>query len=147
MYFTRCIENDMTEDKKWHHSRQRVVSYHPGLCERPSNVTCFPDRPHIPSRLYQHWAYRILDIEAPLIEEYDPGEAAEKLVSDILNQLLRLGQYLARQPKVRGRLEQRLAKCFEQQLGALFIMMPDGSLVLRRCVFTLFSLLFVWQDI
>jgi len=52
------------------------------------------------NRLYQHWSFRVLDIEAPRMEDYDPGESAANLVIDMQTQLLKLGAYLARQPKV-----------------------------------------------
>ena len=56
----------------------------------------------IPQRLYQHWSYRVLDIEAPLVDEYETTEPHSKLVKDLLTQLLRLGMHLSRQTKVRN---------------------------------------------
>ena len=54
---------------------------------------------HIPNRLYQNWSYRIIDIEAPNLSDFDPGEASEKLVQDMLNQLLYLGSFLSKNAK------------------------------------------------
>ena len=54
----------------------------------------------IPQRLYQQWSFRVLDIEAPRMEEYDSSDDAEKLVSDMLTQLLKLGNFLSKQPTV-----------------------------------------------
>ena len=56
--------------------------------------------PKIPHRLYQHWSFRVLDIEAPRLDEYDTSESPDKLVKDLLIQLLKLGVHLSRQPKV-----------------------------------------------
>jgi len=55
---------------------------------------------NIPHRLYQHWSHRVIDIEAPRMDAYEPSEDPERLVSDMLTQLLKLGTHLARQPKV-----------------------------------------------
>lgn len=54
----------------------------------------------ITHRLYEQWNFRLLDIQVPDMDDYDPGESGEKLVTDMLTQLLKLGMYLQRQPKV-----------------------------------------------
>ncbi|XP_025103109.1 testis-expressed protein 47-like isoform X3 [Pomacea canaliculata] len=51
-------------------------------------------------RQYQSWNFRTLDIVEPGIEAYEPGESTENLVIELLTQLLRLGNFLAKQPKL-----------------------------------------------
>jgi hypothetical protein len=51
-------------------------------------------------RLYQSWTARVLDIEAPNMELYEPTEDIEKIVIDILLQLLNLGMYIHKNQKV-----------------------------------------------
>jgi hypothetical protein len=55
---------------------------------------------HIPVRLYPSWMARVLDIEAPNMELYEPTEDIEKIVIDILVQLLNLGMYIHKNQKV-----------------------------------------------
>ena len=63
--------------------------------------TIFLDRKlYIPNRLYQNWGTRVLDIEAPRLDEYETTESAEKLVLEMLTQLLKLGLYLSKHQKV-----------------------------------------------
>ncbi|KAL8576625.1 hypothetical protein ACOMHN_025100 [Nucella lapillus] len=52
------------------------------------------------SRQYQGWSFRTLDIMEPGLEAYEPGDTTENLVVDLLTQLLRLGNFLAKQPKL-----------------------------------------------
>lgn len=54
----------------------------------------------IPHRLYQHWSHRVLDIEAPRLDAYEPTDEPARLINEMLVQLLKLGTYLSRQPKV-----------------------------------------------
>merc|ERR1711976_67299 len=54
----------------------------------------------IPHRQYNQWSFRILDIEAPQIEDYETSEESDALVTDMLTQLLKLGAYISKQPKV-----------------------------------------------
>lgn len=54
----------------------------------------------IPQRLYQQWSFRQLDIQAHRLEAYDPSESTDKLVVDLLTQLLKLGMFLVKQPKL-----------------------------------------------
>eukprot|EP00745_Piridium_sociabile_P027320 TRINITY_DN44059_c0_g3_i2.p1 TRINITY_DN44059_c0_g3~~TRINITY_DN44059_c0_g3_i2.p1 ORF type:complete len:250 (-),score=65.00 TRINITY_DN44059_c0_g3_i2:347-1096(-) len=54
----------------------------------------------IPQRQYQGWGFRTLDIVEPGLEAYEPGDTSENLVVDLLTQLLRLGNFLAKQPKL-----------------------------------------------
>lgn len=54
---------------------------------------------YIPFPLYQSWTYRSINIVAQKIDEYEPSETEDKLIIDMLSQLLKLGTYL-RQTKV-----------------------------------------------
>lgn len=54
----------------------------------------------IPQRQYQGWSYRTLDIVEPGIETYEPTETSENLVIELVSQLLRLGAFLSKQPKL-----------------------------------------------
>lgn len=53
----------------------------------------------IPNRLYSNWTYQMLDIQATDMDTFEPGENVEKIVTDILVQLLNLGIYVRKQPK------------------------------------------------
>lgn len=55
---------------------------------------------HIPFRFYSNWAFQTLDIQATDMDTYEPTESLEKVVIDILTQLLKLGTYISKQPKV-----------------------------------------------
>ncbi|XP_076442323.1 testis-expressed protein 47-like [Babylonia areolata] len=54
----------------------------------------------VPHRQYQGWSFRTLDILEPGLEAYEPGDSTENLVVELLSQLLRLGNFLAKQPKL-----------------------------------------------
>ncbi|XP_013401908.1 testis-expressed protein 47 isoform X2 [Lingula anatina] len=54
----------------------------------------------VPERLYNQWTHKILDIKSANLDLYEPSEAADKLVTDMLSQFLHLGTYLAKQPKL-----------------------------------------------
>lgn len=54
----------------------------------------------IQNRLYQQWSFRQLDIVAARIESIDSNEPTEKVVIDLVTQLLKLGNALAKTPKV-----------------------------------------------
>ena len=55
----------------------------------------------IPTRLYeQQWSFRNIDIAAARLEGYDTNETTDKVVIDLLTQLLKLGSTLAKTPKV-----------------------------------------------
>ncbi|XP_052820173.1 testis-expressed protein 47-like isoform X2 [Mya arenaria] len=54
----------------------------------------------IPSRLYQQWNFRTLDIQAARMESYESSEGADRIILDMLGQLLKLGNKLAITPKV-----------------------------------------------
>ncbi|CAH1794611.1 unnamed protein product [Owenia fusiformis] len=54
----------------------------------------------IPVRLYQQWNFRILDIRAPSGDDYETSESTYKVATDLVIQLLKLGSYLAKQPKL-----------------------------------------------
>jgi len=56
----------------------------------------------VPSRLYQQWNFRTLDIQAARMESYESSEGADRIILDILSQLLKLGNKLAITPKVHG---------------------------------------------
>jgi len=51
-------------------------------------------------RQYQAWGFRTLDIVEPGLESYEPTDSVENLVVDLLQQLLKLGSFLAKQPKL-----------------------------------------------
>lgn len=55
----------------------------------------------IQNRLYQQWSFRQLDIVAARIESIDSNESTDKIVIDLVTQLLKLGNALAKTPKVR----------------------------------------------
>jgi len=57
---------------------------------------------YIPSRLYGSYLSRVLDIE-DVSMDVEPVEDVEKLVVDVLTQLLRLGIYIHKLGKVRRR--------------------------------------------
>ena len=50
--------------------------------------------------MFQQWSYRILDIEAHVSDDNEPSDQAEGMVTETLTQLLKLGSYINRQPKV-----------------------------------------------
>ncbi|XP_021348718.1 uncharacterized protein C7orf62-like isoform X2 [Mizuhopecten yessoensis] len=54
----------------------------------------------IPHRLYGQWSFRTLDIQAARMESYDSNESTDKIVIEILIQLLKLGNHLAKTPKL-----------------------------------------------
>ncbi|KAK3600890.1 hypothetical protein CHS0354_019243 [Potamilus streckersoni] len=54
----------------------------------------------ISNRLYQQWGIRMLDIQSARLESYESSEGAEKVVIDLLAQLLKLGNKLATTPKI-----------------------------------------------
>lgn len=54
----------------------------------------------IQNRLYQQWSFRQLDIVAARIESIDSNESTDKVVIDLVTQLLKLGNALAKTPKV-----------------------------------------------
>lgn len=54
----------------------------------------------INTRLYQQWHFRTLDIVEHGIEAYDTNESFENLVVEVLTQLLKLGVFLFKQPKL-----------------------------------------------
>lgn len=54
----------------------------------------------IPQRLYQQWSFRTLDIQAARMEAYESSQPAEQLVLDLLTQVLKLGNFLAKTPKL-----------------------------------------------
>ncbi|XP_052262709.1 testis-expressed protein 47-like isoform X2 [Dreissena polymorpha] len=53
----------------------------------------------VPTRLYQGWDFRQLDIQAARMEAYESSEGADRIIIDILGQLLKLGNKLAITPK------------------------------------------------
>lgn len=54
----------------------------------------------IQNRLYQQWSFRQLDNVAARIESIDSNESTDKVVIDLVTQLLKLGNALAKTPKV-----------------------------------------------
>ncbi|XP_006635508.3 testis-expressed protein 47-like isoform X1 [Lepisosteus oculatus] len=53
----------------------------------------------IPNRLFQQWSYKVLKLPARTLVDKSHREPTEKLVSESLTLLLRLGTYLLRTPK------------------------------------------------
>ncbi|ESP03946.1 hypothetical protein LOTGIDRAFT_203402 [Lottia gigantea] len=54
---------------------------------------------NISDRLFNQWNFRALEIQVHRLEAYEPSESTDRLVIDILSQLLKLGSYLSKQPK------------------------------------------------
>lgn len=54
----------------------------------------------IPNRLHQQWSFRVMDIEAPNLDDYETSDESRRLVLDMVIQLLKLGAHIARQPKM-----------------------------------------------
>merc|ERR1712244_182161 len=54
----------------------------------------------ITTRQYQGWSFRTLDIMEPGMDSYETSESVENLTVELLSQLLKLGSFLARQPKL-----------------------------------------------
>ncbi|XP_064629253.1 testis-expressed protein 47-like [Lineus longissimus] len=55
---------------------------------------------HIPTRLYQTWSFRVLDMEAQNIGLYEPSDDNHNIVIDVLQQVIKLGSHLAKIPKL-----------------------------------------------
>ncbi|CAB4025684.1 testis-expressed protein 47-like [Paramuricea clavata] len=54
----------------------------------------------IPSRVFTQWSFRVLNIPTSRMESYDTTQSSETVVSEAIVLLLKLGQYLAKIPKV-----------------------------------------------
>jgi len=54
----------------------------------------------VSQRLFQQWSYRQLDIVEHGIEAYDTNESFENLIVETLTQLIKLGVFLIKQPKL-----------------------------------------------
>jgi len=68
-----------------------------GLLEKSKILVISHD---IPQRQYQGWSFRTLDIVEPGLESYEATDSTENLTVDLLTQLLKLGNFLAKQPKL-----------------------------------------------
>ncbi|XP_077980300.1 testis-expressed protein 47-like isoform X2 [Glandiceps talaboti] len=55
---------------------------------------------NIPARLFSQWNSRVLNLPASRLELYETNESIESLVPECLTQMLKLGAYLAKQPKL-----------------------------------------------
>ncbi|KAJ8037371.1 Testis-expressed protein 47 [Holothuria leucospilota] len=55
---------------------------------------------NVPTRLFNQWSFRVLNLPASRLEEYETTEPIEKLAPECLALMLKLGAYLAKQPKV-----------------------------------------------
>ncbi|XP_041364764.1 testis-expressed protein 47-like isoform X2 [Gigantopelta aegis] len=53
----------------------------------------------IPSRIFQQWGSRIIDVEEHHTEPYDPPGSTEDVISDVLRQLHKMGNVMATKPK------------------------------------------------
>lgn len=69
----------------------------------------------INNRLYQQWNFRTLDIQAARMEAYESSEGADKIIIDMLSQMLKLGNKLSITPKV----------AFKSALDSLHEKFPD----------------------
>ncbi|XP_071957533.1 testis-expressed protein 47-like [Antedon mediterranea] len=58
---------------------------------------------NVSNRLFQQWSFRVLNLPASRLEEYETSEPIEKLVPECLTLILKLGAYLAKQPKITQR--------------------------------------------
>ena len=54
----------------------------------------------IPTRLFTQWSFRVLNIPTSRMESYETTQSNETVVTEAIVQLLKLGQYLAKIPKV-----------------------------------------------
>jgi len=54
----------------------------------------------ISTRLYQQWIFRTLDIVEHGIEAFETNDTFENLIVELLTQLLKLGVFLIKQPKL-----------------------------------------------
>ncbi|XP_028395606.1 testis-expressed protein 47-like [Dendronephthya gigantea] len=54
----------------------------------------------IPTRLFTQWSFRVLSIPTTRMESYDASQPCETVVSEAIVLMLKLGQYLAKIPKV-----------------------------------------------
>lgn len=91
----------------------------------------------IQNRLYQQWSFRQLDIVAARIESIDSNEPTDKVVIDLVTQLLKLGNALAKTPKlnlknVMDSLHEKLPDLLPQQ-AVLHYLMEDED----PCMITL----------
>jgi len=85
----------------------------------------------IQSRLYQQWSFRQLDIVSARVEGYDSSDSTEKIVTDLITQILKLGNALAKQPKlnlknVMDSLHEKLPDLLPQQ-GVLHYLLEDDD--------------------
>ncbi|XP_069124645.1 testis-expressed protein 47-like isoform X2 [Argopecten irradians] len=85
----------------------------------------------IPHRLYGQWSFRTLDIQAARMESYDSNESTDKIVIDLLTQLLKLGNHLAKTPKqnlknLMDSLHERVPDLLPQQ-GVLHYLCEDND--------------------
>ncbi|XP_071797872.1 testis-expressed protein 47-like isoform X2 [Asterias amurensis] len=55
---------------------------------------------NVPTRLFSQWSFRVLNLPASRLEEYETSESIENLAPECLSLMLKLGAYLAKQPKV-----------------------------------------------
>ncbi|XP_056017227.1 testis-expressed protein 47-like isoform X2 [Ostrea edulis] len=84
----------------------------------------------IQNRLYQQWSFRQLDIVAARIESHDSNESSDKIVIDLSTQLLKLGNALAKTPKlnlknVMDSLHEKLPDLLPQQAVLHYLMEDD----------------------
>ncbi|XP_071509520.1 testis-expressed protein 47-like [Diadema antillarum] len=55
---------------------------------------------NVPTRLFSQWSFRVLNLPASRLQEYETTEPIEKLAPECLALMLKLGSYLAKQPKI-----------------------------------------------
>ncbi|CAG5117651.1 unnamed protein product, partial [Candidula unifasciata] len=83
-------------------------------------------------RLYSYWSFRTLDIIEHGIEAYDTNETFENVIVDFLTQVLKLGVYLYKQPKLSLRgvmdsLHEKVPDCLPQQSIVHYLLEESDS--------------------
>ncbi|XP_048248729.1 testis-expressed protein 47-like isoform X1 [Haliotis rufescens] len=89
----------------------------------------------IPQRLYQQWSFRTLDIEAHRLEAFEPSETTDKLIIDVLTQLLKLGKFISKTPKLNFKnamdsLHQNVPEFLPQQAAIHYLLEEDDNCML-----------------
>ncbi|XP_041362431.1 testis-expressed protein 47-like [Gigantopelta aegis] len=84
----------------------------------------------IPYRIFQQWGFRTIDIEAHQMEAYEPPGSTEELVIDVLRQLLKMGSFLATQPKTSLKsamdsIHERIPEHLPQQAAVHYLLAED----------------------
>ncbi|XP_074647302.1 testis-expressed protein 47-like isoform X1 [Tubulanus polymorphus] len=86
----------------------------------------------IPTRSYSGWNSRVLDIQSQNIALYEPSDSTDKLIVDVLNQLLKLGNFLSKTPKLNFKntldtLREKVPEFIPQQLVVGYLAETDDQ--------------------